>query len=49
MLIILLIVISKLKIFFETNNEITINYIIINKMTNELIIDEKLKTRNKRT
>ena len=48
-LIILLIVILRLKMFFETNNEITIDYIIINEIANELTIDEKLKTRDKRT
>ena len=47
-LIILLIVTLKLKMFFEID-KITINYIVVNEITNELIIDEKLKTRNKRT
>ena len=47
-LIVLLIVTLRLKIFFEIN-KITINYIVVNEITNELTIDEKLKVRNKRT
>ena len=46
MLIVLLIMILRLKIFFEID-KITIDYIIVNKITNELTIDEKLKTRDK--
>ena len=42
-LIVLLIITLKLKIFFEID-KITINYIVVEKITNELIIDEKFKT-----
>ena len=48
MLTILLIVTLRLKIFFETN-EMTIDFIVVDEITNELTIDEKLKTRDKRT
>ena len=48
MLIMLLIVTLRLKIFFEID-EMTIDCIVVDKKTNKLIIDEKLKTRNKRT
>ena len=43
MLTILLIVTLRLKIFFETN-EMTIDFIVVDEITNELTIDEKLKT-----
>ena len=48
MLIVLLIVILKLKIFFEID-KMTIDYIDVDEITNELAIDEKLKTQDKRT
>ena len=48
MLTILLIVILRLRMFFETN-EMTIDFIVVDEITNELTIDEKLKTRDKRT
>ena len=47
-LTILLIVILKLKIFFEIN-KITIDCIIVDEITNKLTINEKLKTWDKRT
>ena len=48
MLTILLVVALRLKTFFETN-KITIDYIIVDEIINKLTIDEKLKTRDKRT
>ena len=48
MLTILLIVVLRLKMFFETN-EMTIDFIVVDEIANELAIDEKLKTRDKRT
>ena len=48
MLIVLLIVILRLKIFFEIN-EMTIDYIVVDEKINKLTIDEKLKTRDKQT
>ena len=48
MLTILLVVALRLKMFFETN-KMTIDCIIVDEITNELTIDEKLKTRDKRT
>ena len=48
MLIVLLIVTLKLKMFFEID-KITIDCIVVDEKTNKLAIDEKLKTRNKRT
>ena len=48
MLTILLIVALRLKIILEIN-KMTIDYIIVDEITNKLTIDEKLKTRDKRT
>ena len=47
-LIVLLIITSKLRIFFEID-KMTIDCIVVDEKTNKLIIDEKLKTRDKRT
>ena len=48
MLIVLLIVTLRLKMFFEID-EITIDCIVVDEKANKLAIDEKLKTRDKRT
>ena len=37
----------RLKLFFETNDEMTINCVINDEITNKSTIDEKLKSRNK--
>ena len=48
MLTILLVVALRLRMFFETN-KITIDFIVVDEIANELAIDEKLKARDKRT
>ena len=47
-LIVLLIVTLRLRIFFEID-KITINCIVVDEITNKLAINEKLKIRDKRT